>query len=160
MSQFLEKLYLRLHNAKLKKVRSCIPKRFLFRIEFNHCSGPRNFIGDPPFAPLAIPAFRASNPSAELTSKAQVLHCGGTASDRDSSPYISCTRDLFWCIVFAVDALLTQNAYSTIVYIILDSSEYDINQTKVCSRDGRADWPDSKSNTLVDQARACAIFGK
>ena len=118
-----------IHYAKLQKAKSCNPDRCLFRIVFDN--GDRGFIEDCYFAPLVVPAFRAGNPSAPLTRETQLMHCGGDPSDCSATPYISCSRDLFWCLWTAVVALLKGRAKYAQIYFIADGIEYDDTQSEV-----------------------------
>ena len=140
-----------LSDARLQKA-SRNPESCLFRVIFNN--GKRGFIKDPNSAPLAEPAFIAGNPDAPCTPRTEILHCGGEPSDRDSTPYISCSADLFWCLWIAIVALLKDTTDYTEIYFIADGAEYDDTQTRVYNSNN---WHMLDSVELVEKAKRRAI---
>ena len=76
------------------------------------------FIPGPEFAPLAYPAFFAGCPTAPDCIQMQTLHCGGEANHRESTPYISCSKDLLWCLLSSAIALLQGTASNVQIWFI------------------------------------------
>ena len=78
----------------------------------------------PHVEPLLTPAFRAGDPYADDTPEMQLKHCGGTRVDRAYTPYISCSKDLFWCLWNIICALyLKGTAKKAAIYMIADGKE-------------------------------------
>jgi hypothetical protein len=137
------------HLLHLGQARSFIADRLLFRVEFKG-KGERDFIPAPRFAPLAYPAFKAGNPSGPIGVDAQLTHCGGKISDRDESSYISCSRDLLWCLWISARAIFARKQISTQIYFIADGEKYDHIQTSMyCPKY----WNSVKSSIIDGQIR-------
>jgi hypothetical protein len=134
---------LALYNENDQK-RFCLD-RFLFKVTFD-TDGTRGFSKDPAFAPMATPAFLAGNPNAPLNLESRLLHCGGSVKRRDASPYISCSRDLFWCLWRAVKAILEGTTKYAEIFFIADGKGFDDMQTRVYGTDA---W--LGSHGLVDE---------
>src|SRR2546423_480388 len=103
----------------------------LFRIIFNN-THPRGYNTN-----TASPiAFRAGSPTAPITTISALLHCGGNESDRDKSPYISCSRDLLWCLWLAIKSLLhskVRKSEEVTIFFLKDGPEYVDGQTDISS---------------------------
>ena len=140
------------HLGHVGQARNFTPDRILFRVDFNG-EGERDFIPAPRFAPLAYPAFKAGNPSGPIGVDVQMIHCGGEISDRDKSSYISCSRDLLWCLWISARAILTRKQNSiveTLIYFIADGDKYDKIQTDIyCA----AYWDGIKNSTVEGRIR-------
>lgn len=89
----------------------------LFRVVYD-TSNRSTFIVAPEFAPLAYPAFTAGCPTALDCIEMQILHCGGETNHRESTPYISCSTDLLWCLLSSAIAILRGTASNVQVWFI------------------------------------------
>jgi hypothetical protein len=125
------------HLVNLSYARRFTPERFLFRVDAirNYVTTKvnRDYISAPSFAPLAYPAFIAGNPCGPTGVEAQLRHCGGRIWDRDRSSYISCSRDLLWCLWFSTFLMFRgkQRVEETKIYLIGDSDQYNDIQTNL-----------------------------
>lgn len=96
----------------------------------------------------------AGDPSAPINRYNEVLHCGGYPVDREGTPYISCSSDLFWCLWSVTTALLQGKANLARIYFIANGSEYQEHQSQVC-RDN--DWDGLELTALMRMAKARAV---
>jgi hypothetical protein len=124
------------HAINLARAKTFVPDRLLFRVAFTDADPERGFIPDPKVSPLATPAFIAGNISVPRSVDAELWHCGGEISHRDRSPYISCSRDLLWCLFFSGKAILKSKVFrETRIFIIADGNQYDGIQTEMYSKE-------------------------
>jgi hypothetical protein len=113
-----------LHAAKCQRVNVERPRdceysidSCLFRVVYD-TSNRSTFIPGPEFAPLAYPAFIAGCQEAPNCIEMQILHCGGESCHRESTPYISCSRDLLWCLLSSAVALIQGTASNVQIWFI------------------------------------------
>lgn len=117
------------------------PERLLFCIIFNP-THPRSYNTNTT-SPIA---FRAGSPFAPRTTASALAHCGGNEFDRDKSPYISCSRDLLWCLWLGIKSLLhskVRKSEEATIFFLTDGPEYVEWQTDISSEEF---W-DEVSNT-------------
>lgn len=146
------------HFASLEHSGSFVPDRFLFRVDFD--GSERGFTDASHFAPLAHPAFEAGDRDAPTGLVAQLAHCGGCISDRDQSPYISCSRDLLWCLWLSTMAVLgpKRSVLEMQIYIIEDGDEYNDIQTNMYCREYWSNIGDSEViDKVIKRAKKRAI---
>jgi hypothetical protein len=113
------------HLENLEKAKHSTLETYLYRVTFDTDKRRRGFIEDPDSA------FAAGNPEAPIQPPMELLHCGGTSQDREGSPYISCSVDLFWCLWKVITALLSPTANSARIFLIADGPEYKDIQSQV-----------------------------
>lgn len=124
------------HAINLAHAKTFIPSRLLFRVAFTDADPKRGFISDPKPSPLATPAFIAGDITVPRSVNAELWHCGGEIADRDRSPYISCSRDLLWCLWFSGKAILKSRVFrETRIYVISDGNRYNDTQTEMHSKE-------------------------
>ena len=93
----------------------------LFRVVYD-TSTRSTFIPGPEFAPLSYPAFIAGCPDAPDCIEMQIRR---DANHRDSTPYISCSRDLLWCLFSSAMDLLQRTASDVEIWFIDNTRTHD-----------------------------------
>ena len=149
-----------LHAAKCQRVNTCHEEysihSCLFRVVYD-TSTRSTFIAGPEFAPLAYPAFIAGCPTAPDCLEMQILHCGGEAHHRESTPYISCSEDLLWCLLSGAVALLQGTASNIQIWLIDNTQKHHDLQYDVLQEEHWDKLPINVQNPDIDIAKERAF---
>ena len=99
-------------------------------------------------------AFIAGCPAAPDCLQMQILHCGGEPNHRDSTPYISCSQDLLWCLLSSAITILRGTASNVQIWFINNTQKHHDLQYHVWQEEH---WDNLSSND-IDIAKENAIY--
>ena len=87
----------------------------------------------------------------------QILHCGGEANHRESTPYISCSQDLLWCLLSSAIALLRGTASNVQIWFIDNTRTHHDLQYNVWQEEHWDKLSNNVQNPDIDIAKERAV---